>query len=110
MIYVVNGAPRSGKDTFCSMVAKFMGEGYVRVYSTVDYIKTIAASAFGWNGEKTPRARKFLSDLKDLLTEWNDIPFKDIQKKYMKQQRTGIITESIVKDVQFLLCAVNQRK
>ena len=39
MIYVVNGAPRSGKDTFCSMTAKFMGEGYVRVYSTVDYVK-----------------------------------------------------------------------
>lgn len=81
MIYVVNGAPRSGKDTFCSMTAKFMGEGYVRVYSTVDYVKIIAATAFGWNGEKTPRARKFLSDLKYLLTEWNDIPFKDIQKK-----------------------------
>ena len=81
MIYVVNGAPRSGKDTFCSMIAKFMGEGYVRVYSTADYVKIIAATAFGWNGEKTPRARKFLSDLKDLLTEWNDIPFKDIQKK-----------------------------
>lgn len=56
MIYVINGAPRSGKDTFCSMAAKFMGEGYVRVYSTVDCVKTIAATAFGWNGEKTPRA------------------------------------------------------
>lgn len=31
--------------------------------------------------EKRRLARKFLSDLKDLLTEWNDIPFKDIQKK-----------------------------
>lgn len=80
MIYVVNGSARSGKDTFCSMVSKFMGENYTKVFSTVNYVKKVARD-FGWNGEKTPRARKFLSDLKDLLTEWDDIPFKDVQRK-----------------------------
>ena len=32
----------------------------------------------GWNGEKDERARKFLSDLKDLSTEYNDMPFKSM--------------------------------
>lgn len=80
MIYVINGSARSGKDTFCSMVSKFTGESYTKVFSTVDYVKQVARD-FGWNGEKTPRARKFLSDLKDLLTEWDDIPFRDVRRK-----------------------------
>lgn len=80
MIYVINGSAGSGKDTFCDMVSRFMGENFVKVFSTVDIIKEIALEV-GWNGEKTPRARKFLSDLKDLLTDWDDIPFKDISKK-----------------------------
>lgn len=80
MIYVINGSAGSGKDTFCNMVSRFMGENFVRIFSTVDIIKEIALE-IGWDGEKTPRARKFLSDLKDLLTDWDDIPFKDISKK-----------------------------
>lgn len=49
----------------------------VDVISTVDFIKQIAIEC-GWNGVKTPRNRKFLSDLKDLLTEWNDVPFQKV--------------------------------
>ena len=32
----------------------------------------------GWDGTKTLENRKFLSDLKDLLTKWDDVPFKTI--------------------------------
>ena len=39
----------------------------VDVISTVDFVKQIAREC-GWDGVKTPRNRKFLSDLKDLLT------------------------------------------
>ena len=35
----------------------------------------------GWSGQKAPRDRRFLSDLKDLLTAYNDLPFKDIKQK-----------------------------
>ena len=49
----------------------------VDVISTVDFVKQIAREC-GWDGVKTPRNRKFLSDLKDLLTEWNDIPFQKV--------------------------------
>ena len=30
---------------------------------------------------KKPENRRFLSDLKDLLTNWNDVPFKKIQDR-----------------------------
>lgn len=42
-------------------------------------VKYIAARV-GWDGTKTPKNRKFLSDLKQLLVEWNDIPYKDVIK------------------------------
>ena len=40
----------------------------------------------GWDGIKRPRDRKFLSDLKDLLTEWNDVPYKKIVEARDKLQ------------------------
>lgn len=85
MIIVVNGAPRAGKDTFCEMVQKIMEERVgpysCRIISTVDLVKEVAKFC-GWNGQKTPKDRKFLSDLKDILTQWNDIPYKDIIDSY----------------------------
>jgi len=44
-------------------------------FSSVDNIKKIAIT-MGWQGGKTEKDRKFLSDLKDLSTEYNDMPFK----------------------------------
>lgn len=79
-IYIVNGAPLSGKTTFCNMVIKIVGDDKGRNFSTVDKIKEIARD-FGWDGEKTPKARKFLSDLKDVLTDWNDLPVRDIKSR-----------------------------
>lgn len=79
-IFIVNGAPLSGKTTFCNMVIKIVGEDKGRNFSTVDKIKEIARD-FGWDGEKTPKARKFLSDLKDVLTDWNDLPVRDIKSR-----------------------------
>lgn len=52
----------------------------VEICSTVDFVKKIALEC-GWDGVKTPRNRKFLSDLKDLLTEWDDVPFQKILEK-----------------------------
>jgi acid phosphatase class B len=47
------------------------------IFSTIDFIKDIAYKC-GWDGTKTGKNRKFLSDLKDLLTEWNDVPYQHI--------------------------------
>lgn len=54
-----------------------MGD-YCQIHSTIDLVKEIATIYAGWNGQKDLKSRKFLSDLKDLLTQFNDIPFKDI--------------------------------
>ena len=94
-VIVINGAPQSGKSTFVEM-CQFLYL-YTCEFSTVDLVKQIAKQ-LGWNGEKTLKDRKFLSDLKDLLTQWNDIPFKDakefvarIENKCKLEEHNGII-------------------
>ena len=81
MVFIVNGRERVGKDSFCQFVQKIMeeevGPQSCSITSTVDLVKEIAREC-GWDGLKTPKNRKFLSDLKDLLTEWDDVPYKDI--------------------------------
>ena len=87
-VVVVNGRPESGKTTFekkCRELVEASSTFWfdetkqmeVAMISTVDFIKQIATEC-GWDGVKTPRNRKFLSDLKDLLTEWNDVPYQKI--------------------------------
>lgn len=44
-------------------------------YSSVDKVKEIARMV-GWDGTKDEMSRKFLSDLKILTTNYNDMPFK----------------------------------
>ena len=76
---IVGGFPRSGKSTFVSYCREILGENYTLDISTVDLVKSLAVKA-GWDGTKTPKNRKFLSDLKQLLIEWDDIPYKDVIK------------------------------
>ena len=79
-IICINGSPMSGKDTF----VEFCGSQTSGVFNTsmIDCIKRIA-SLFGWNGDKGKKDRKFLSDLKDLITEYNDFPFIDVLEQLM---------------------------
>lgn len=90
-VVIVNGKPSSGKTTFenlcCEKIKKLpigtVEPGkylYAEVTSTVDFVKELAFKC-GWDGTKTPENRRFLSDLKDLLTHWNDVPFKKIQER-----------------------------
>jgi hypothetical protein len=76
-IVVINGKAGTGKDTFVMMCQDVLGASRVLNISTVDFVKEVALFC-GWNGSKTPKNRKFLSDLKDLLTEWEDIPFMKV--------------------------------
>lgn len=73
-IYITSGVGRSGKDTFCEFIGK-----YIRTYkySIIDLPKE-AAKILGWDGGKTEKDRKFLSDIMDLSTEYNDSPFRDV--------------------------------
>lgn len=76
-IFIVNGAPCAGKTTFENYVGEFIGKNNCLIISTIDPIKVIAAD-LGWDGSKTPENRKFLSDLKDMLTAWKDTSFKTV--------------------------------
>ena len=74
-VFVINGMPRAGKDTFVEMCQKH--SLWCLNVSTVDFVKKLATQC-GWDGTKTPENRAFLSDLKDLLTRWNDVPFREV--------------------------------
>lgn len=78
-IIVINGTGGSGKDTFIEFVSKY--EKIVN-FSTIDKVKEIAY-LIGWNGKKTEKDRKFLSDLKKLTTEYNDMSF-EVMKQAIK--------------------------
>ena len=80
-IICINGYPQSGKDTFVNFCYSF--GSIIQSYSTVDFVKKIAKEC-GWNGVKDLKSRKFLSDLKDILTEWDDIPVRDIKRKILE--------------------------
>lgn len=67
-IFIINGPAGSGKDTFVSMVSSLIPTVN---YSSVDLVKK-AASILGWSGTKTDKDRKFLSDLKNLSSEYSD--------------------------------------
>ena len=73
-IYITNGMARCGKDTF----AKFLNDIVPTLkYSSIDKVKDIAKLC-GWDGGKTEKDRKFLSDLKVLLEEYNNLPMIDV--------------------------------
>lgn len=52
----------------------------IEILSTIDYVKNIA-KILGWDGTKTLENRRMLSDLKDLLTRWNDSPHQSVCNK-----------------------------
>ena len=93
-VFIINGSGGVGKDTFIEMIptcklwkksencAIYLKNLEVGNYSSVSKIKEIA-KAIGWNGGKTERDRRFLSDLKLLITEYNDAPLNDM-KRYVK--------------------------
>lgn len=76
--FLINGKPQAGKSKFCQQVCRLVYPYGVEL-STVDLVKELARKA-GWDGKKTPEARKGLSDLKDVLTVWLDAPVKDIKR------------------------------
>lgn len=81
-VFIINGSGFSGKDTFVNLINKQLPPGhYAMNYSSVDEVKKIA-KMIGWNGGKTEKDRKMLSDLKLLCTEYNDMPFQCMTNAY----------------------------
>lgn len=89
-IVIINGTGGSGKDTFVEFASK-----YARVtnFSSIDLIKEIGSlniykmkvgyewlAQYGWQGAKTEKDRKFLSELKKLWREYNNLPLVDTER------------------------------
>ena len=73
-IFIQNSVGGSGKDTWAGLVGKYIP---AHKYSIIDLPKE-AAKVLGWDGGKTEKDRKFLSDIMDLSTAYNDSPFRDV--------------------------------
>lgn len=83
-IFVINGTGGSGKDTFVEYVSK-----HIKAinFSSIDKVKEVAR-LIGWDNGKTDKDRKFLSDLKKLTTEYNDMAFNDTKNEVEKFMNT----------------------
>lgn len=80
LVIIINGNGGVGKDTLCD----FVSENYKSVsVSSVTPIKNIASQC-GWHGEKDPKSRKFLADLKKVVVDYNDYPYKYLINEYEK--------------------------
>ena len=76
-IIIINGQGGAGKDTFINFCKKKNWDITIHSFSTVDFVKKIATQC-GWEGEKTQESRRFLSDLKDAMTRYNDRPYYSV--------------------------------
>lgn len=76
-VIAISGFGGVGKSTFVSLCHEF-NPAVVEV-STIDFVKDVARYA-GWDGIKDDDGRKFLSDLKDAMELYADIPNRKIDE------------------------------
>jgi dephospho-CoA kinase len=74
-IFITNGTGGCGKDTFASFLKEMVP---TIKFSSIDRVKSLARFC-GWDGGKREKDRKFLSDLKLLITDYSDMPFMSIR-------------------------------
>lgn len=73
-VIVMNGCGGSGKDTFVNYCKEASSKSIYK-FSIIDWVKE-KAELLSWDGGKTDKDRKFLSDLSDALAAWKDLPYK----------------------------------
>jgi hypothetical protein len=74
-IFITNGSGTNGKDSFAKYVAKYIP---TYKYSSINLVKDMLKVANITEESKTEEYRLLCSDLKDRLTKYDDIPFKDV--------------------------------
>ena len=75
-VIIINGSGGVGKNTFVDLVAKYIPAAF---YDSVKVVKDMATLA-GWSGSKTEEDRKFLSDIRDLTTNYNDLSYNKVKE------------------------------
>lgn len=74
-IFILNGTGTVGKGEFAKAVGKHITSFK---YSSIDLVKDMLKVAGVEEEPKTEEKRLLCSDLKDRLTQYDDIPFKDV--------------------------------
>lgn len=74
-VFITNGSGSKGKDSFAELVGKYIP---TFKYSSIDLVKDMLEFAGVKKEPKTERKRLLYSDTKDMLTKYDDIPFKDV--------------------------------
>lgn len=95
-VYVTNGSAENGKDTFAEFLGKYIS---VYKYSSIDLVKEMFEVVGVSKDNKTEKKRKLWSDGKDLLTKYDDIPFKDITSIVADFKNNKIETEVLLIDI-----------
>ena len=112
-IFIINGSGGVGKDEFIKMLSlNHYDECVIGNYSSVSKVKKIA-EIIGWTGSKTERDRKFLSDLKLLTTEYNDMPLNDMKEfanKFMSDDETNKMLFLHIREPEEIAKAVREFK
>lgn len=103
-VIVVNGVAQSGKDSFVDYCLDELAPNGAK-WSSIDFVKDVAKYC-GWDGVKDEKGRKFLSDLKDLLTKWDDVPMKKLSEAVRNMKHRELKT----KQPQFLFVFVREPK
>lgn len=79
-ILIMNGTGGSGKGTVAEYL-KELFEFEIKEYSSIDYVKSVATSTFGWNGIKDVAGRNLLATIKQAMIAYNDLPTKKVIKE-----------------------------
>ena len=95
-VYVTNGSAENGKDSFAEFVGKYIS---TYKYSSIDLVKEMFEVVGVSKENKTEKKRKLWSDGKDLLTKYDDIPFKDIASIVTDFKNNKIETEVLLIDI-----------
>lgn len=95
-VYITNGSAENGKDTFVGFLSKYTS---VYKYSSIDLVKEMFEVVGVSKDNKTEKKRKLWSDGKDLLTKYDDIPFKDVTSIVTDFKNNKIETEVLFIDI-----------
>lgn len=76
---IINGKGGVGKDTLIDSLKETLDIPIISI-SSIDAIKELLRVT-GYNGEKDAVSRKLLSDIKTLLTNYNDFPHRQLIEK-----------------------------
>jgi len=95
-IFVLNGPPRSGKNTFGTLVSEFLPEGSFLHTSSVDPVKTILKSEDVWEEGQIPlELWDNVRILKNKLTEddWDGVTKDSFWRETMSRLKADIMEE-----------------